>query len=159
MKRKASASPSLPKRREAPDGSPPGSLSVGRVEATFVKAFHGPLPPPETLAGYEQACPGAAERILRMAENQAGHRQEQETVHQDLARLIVAAEVSSERRGQWLAFSLAVLISGGGVYLLSIGKEVTGFVALMTPLAAMAGVFIYAKKRRSRLADEVTGED
>lgn len=33
--------------------------------------FHsGPLPSPETLAGYESICPGAAERILQMAEKE-----------------------------------------------------------------------------------------
>jgi uncharacterized membrane protein len=36
--------------------------------------FEGPIPPPAVLQGYEQILPGAAERILRMAEQQAAHR-------------------------------------------------------------------------------------
>ena len=40
--------------------------------------FEGPLPPPDLFAKYEQVCPGAADRILRMAEDQSKHRQELE---------------------------------------------------------------------------------
>lgn len=40
--------------------------------------FSGPLPPPEVLAGYNDAFQGAAERIVTMAESQLKHRQEME---------------------------------------------------------------------------------
>ena len=36
-----------------------------------VESFAGPLPPPATLAAYNAIVPGAAERILKMAEAQA----------------------------------------------------------------------------------------
>lgn len=36
--------------------------------------FSGPLPHPEILAKYEDILPGAATRILEMAEEQANHR-------------------------------------------------------------------------------------
>lgn len=37
-------------------------------------AFRGPIPPPNILSGYEKLLPGAADRILSMAENQTRHR-------------------------------------------------------------------------------------
>jgi len=37
--------------------------------------FQGPLPPPALLKQYEENFPGAAERIFKMAEKQAEHRQ------------------------------------------------------------------------------------
>lgn len=40
--------------------------------------FSGPIPPPQTMAGYETALPGSADRILKMAEEQSAHRQEME---------------------------------------------------------------------------------
>jgi uncharacterized membrane protein len=51
-----------------------------RAEAIFqaaveISRFSGPLPHPEDLAKYEQVLPGAADRIIRMAEQQAAHRQ------------------------------------------------------------------------------------
>ncbi|MBI1739603.1 MAG: DUF2335 domain-containing protein [Acidobacteriales bacterium] len=43
--------------------------------AVEVSRFSGPLPHPEDLAKYEQVLPGSADRIIRMAERQAEHRQ------------------------------------------------------------------------------------
>ena len=38
--------------------------------------FHsGPLPDPDTLGRYDMVIPGAADRIIKIAENQAIHRQ------------------------------------------------------------------------------------
>ncbi|MDE0103545.1 MAG: DUF2335 domain-containing protein [Bryobacterales bacterium] len=35
----------------------------------------GPLPPPKTIEGYEAIVPGAAGRIISMADKQLAHRQ------------------------------------------------------------------------------------
>lgn len=40
--------------------------------------FSGPMPPPNILSGYEKILPGAADRILSMAEMQSKHRQSME---------------------------------------------------------------------------------
>jgi uncharacterized membrane protein len=40
--------------------------------------FSGPIPPPNIISGYEKILPGAADRILAMAEKQSEHRQEME---------------------------------------------------------------------------------
>jgi uncharacterized membrane protein len=44
------------------------------VSVVFQRHFSGPLPPPEILAQYNEIVPGAAERILKMAEEQSAHR-------------------------------------------------------------------------------------
>jgi len=44
-----------------------------RQEQTTV-AYSGPIPHPNDLARYEEILPGAAERIMKMAELQAEHR-------------------------------------------------------------------------------------
>jgi uncharacterized membrane protein len=38
------------------------------------RVFQGPVPPPEYFRGYEEVLPGAADRILRMAEREQEHR-------------------------------------------------------------------------------------
>ena len=38
------------------------------------REWSGPLPPPDVMARYNDIVPGAAERILGMAENQTSHR-------------------------------------------------------------------------------------
>ncbi len=52
---------------------PPGSMVV---EQTIMQAnmWQGPLPPPEHLERFNSVVPGAAERILAMAEKQQNHR-------------------------------------------------------------------------------------
>lgn len=42
------------------------------MESTFA----GPLPPPGLLIGYKDVCPGAAQRIIGMAESQGTHRRQ-----------------------------------------------------------------------------------
>ena len=44
------------------------------VEA-HLEAHSGPLPDPSSLQKYNDVLPGAAERIIHMAEQQQGHRQ------------------------------------------------------------------------------------
>lgn len=51
------------------------SEQVKRVIAEVISEFSGPIPPPNIIAGYEEVVPGAADRIIQMAEKQAAHRQ------------------------------------------------------------------------------------
>jgi hypothetical protein len=48
---------------------PAGHLTVNRTEY----GFSGPIPAPELLAKYNSALPGAADRIISMAEGEASH--------------------------------------------------------------------------------------
>ena len=43
---------------------------VRQVVSEVVRSeFSGPIPPPSIIKGYEEVLPGAAERIISMAEN------------------------------------------------------------------------------------------
>jgi hypothetical protein len=46
----------------------PNKQEVTRVIHEVVASFQGPLPPPAILRGYDDFIPGAAERIIAMAE-------------------------------------------------------------------------------------------
>lgn len=49
------------------------------IITTFVRKHHsGPLPAPDDFEHYDRVVPGAAERILAMAETQQAHRHKQE---------------------------------------------------------------------------------
>ena len=53
---------------------------VKQVVAEVIRSeFSGPIPPPSIIRGYEEILPGAADRIMRMAENQSAHRQNMES--------------------------------------------------------------------------------
>ena len=70
---------SSPTPGEESDQSRPVELVAAQIVTSEQAVFRGPVPPPEVLAGYEATLPGAADRILAMAERQSRHRQELET--------------------------------------------------------------------------------
>lgn len=80
----------------------------------------------------EATLPGAAERILAMAEREQKNRHVREA------------------RGQWMAFLLALLGLVGGVALVYLDKSLEGLAAMVVSIAiAIAiGVFIASKRPR-----------
>ena len=60
-------------------------------------ALSGPLPPPEVLAQYEVALPGAAERIFKMMERQEEHRQTLERAESEADRALKREESEADR--------------------------------------------------------------
>ena len=61
------------KDRPFQQNNPPASAGP-RIVGLATQGFSGPIPHPEILKGYETICPGAAERIIKMAELEQGHR-------------------------------------------------------------------------------------
>lgn len=116
---------------------PPQQLEA-KVRSFRSEAFSGPIPPPEILLGYEQACPGAANRIIRMAENQSGHRQKLETK-------VVSSNISNEKTGMYYAYILTFLFMVIGAGLLYFDKPTAGYFALFGPSVLHAGNYIYRK--------------
>lgn len=140
----------MAKRR--PDRTrPPGEVArredVERLQSQIVEirsqTFSGPLPPPQALLDYERACPGAAERILAMAEKQAEHRRAMETRNQ-------VQGGRREQLGMALGFVVAMTAILGGIYLIANGAQVEGLTSIVTALAGLVGVFVYARRKKAR---------
>lgn len=64
-------------------------------------SFSGPIPPPEIIRGYDEVVPGAAERIISMAERQSEHRQKMEEI-------MIRAESRDGLLGICFAFALGL---------------------------------------------------
>ena len=111
-------------------------------ETTF--AWQGPLPPPRALQAYDEVIPGAADRILKMAENQAAHRIQME-------RIAIQSEVRSSVWGLTAGFLLSAAVIGGGIYLIATGHDWAGSMLIGFDLATLAGIFVYGT--RSRIAE------
>ena len=107
-----------------------GSLVVQELYQEF---HQGPLPPPRQLGQYDQVLPGAAERIMTMAENEQTHR------HMNESRLI-GGEIRLKFTGQIAAFAALILMillvgfmvwSGNPIQAASLGAVmITGVVGL-----------------------------
>ena len=86
-----------------------------QLAINYSESHQGPLPDPNTLAKYEQACPGAADRIITRFEKEADHRHAFENQMIQFG----AADAERDRReamlGQVFAFviGMTAIIVGG----------------------------------------------
>lgn len=124
--------------------SPPGSriMTMQREEH-----FSGPIPPPAILKGYESICPGAAHRIIRMAEKQELHRHTQENN-------VISSKISNEKRGMNYAFVLTLVLVTVGAMLVALDKDIPGYLALFGPSLFHAGNYVYFKSTDKKRLEE-----
>lgn len=115
-----------------------------------VRTSHkGPLPSPQTLAGYEQILPGCADRIVSMAEGEQAHRHAMD-------RKAVDTWASLARVGQIFAFIIAVVAIACGAVLVGMDKPLEGFVLIFVPIAGLVTVFV--KSQRSPREQDGEGD-
>lgn len=120
-----------------------GPEAAEAVKAVVVEAikseFSGPIPPPSIIKDYEEILPGAADRIISMAERQATHRQEME-------RRMIEAEARDSFLGILFAFFL-----GGGCIIAAIimvslvpqnGGAIAGALLGVTGVGSITSSFI-----------------
>ncbi len=92
----------------------------------------GPLPPASEFGKYEQILPGAAERILAMAEKEQQHRHALTEKHTHVAIEARAEESQHVRRGQvfGLIVSLTAIVAGAATSIIaSVQGSVAGAIA------------------------------
>jgi uncharacterized membrane protein len=118
------------------------ALQRSQLETEF-SAFQGPLPPPAVLAEYDRALPGAADRIIGMAERQSAHRQELEAT-------VVRGNVRAETRGQVFAFILGMTAIVGGIGLIAVDRSAEGLGAIIVAFTGLAAVFIYGRYQQNK---------
>jgi uncharacterized membrane protein len=99
-------------------------------------SYSGPLPPSAEFDRYNTTLPGAAERILALAEKEAEHRHGAED-------LLVQEEVRASRTGQKFAFVLGIgslAVVAVSLFLNSpFGAIAPGIIALTSLATALAG--------------------
>ena len=126
------------------------SVSVG------VSKFSGPLPPPESLEGYERVLPGSADRILAMAEEQASHR-----ISMEAAAL--QHEMAQSNRGLWAGLTVAVVGIAAGSYVSYLGNTGFGIGVIGMTIGSIATTYltgIYTRrKERERRVRMLSGQD
>lgn len=91
--------------------------AVATINQKVVAAqFQGPIPPPQILAGYENLLPGAADRIISMAEKETYHRQMMEKKALDSEINGLKHEASDTRRGQYCGLLIGITAILSGTY-------------------------------------------
>jgi len=109
-------------------------------------SYSGPLPPPAALEKYEKIQPGAADRIISMAEKEQSSR-------------IAAQTEGSKRgfcllsRGQIFAFITALLAICAGIMAIYKGLQWCGIAFALLP-ALLVGFFLFRKEISKRSPSE-----
>lgn len=99
----------------------------------------GPLPTPKILEGYERILPGAADRILKMAETAQSHKHTLGKDQQDKISSLLHS-------GQFFAFIIAILAIGFSFILLLYDKQIAGFITLFFTIATFLSVYFHKLK-------------
>ena len=101
--------------------------------------YSGPIPPPEALARYEEIQPGAADRILKMAEKQQEHRMVLETK-------AIGGQVDQSKRGQLFGFILVfVCIAVAVFFAVYFGMTAFAVTFLCVTMVSVVGLFVTGK--------------
>jgi uncharacterized membrane protein len=111
--------------------------------------FSGPIPHPNILAKYDQIVPGAAERIIKMAENQALHRM-------SLEKTVIGSDVKKSERGQIFGLIVALFGLVVGLILGLFDRQIAASVVVGADLASLASVFIYGRWQKKRERKEAS---
>ena len=107
---------------------------IRTVAHTEVHQFSGPIPNQESLAKYDQIVPGSAQTIINMAVKEQEHRHQME--RNSLNKSSRLAMVSTI-----LGFSCVLLLIGLVVYSIIAGAYGTALAAVISAIAAVAGIF------------------
>lgn len=110
---------------------------VERAVAKVIQSeFSGPIPPPSIIKGYEEIMPGAAERIIAMAENQAKHRQ-------DMEKIMVNAEARDSLLGVVFAFILGVgCLVASAIIVICVPEKTGAISSAMVGITGIASIIV-----------------
>lgn len=114
--------------------------------------FSGPLPPPQALQGYEDTLPGAAERILHMAEKEQTHRHEFDS---ELTRSVTR----QQERGQILAFILGAGALGLAAFMVHSGHPGYAITTTIAAIGTLAGALVYRRRTKSPSEEAAEASD
>jgi len=102
----------LPTEPQPDDFQPEDQYTITQTE----QRFYGPIPHPSTLEGYERIVPGAADRILSMAEADTRH------IHaMELKAIAIKGREINKGQNFGLVIGLAGL--GASIYALNVGAH------------------------------------
>jgi uncharacterized membrane protein len=131
-----------------PDDRSSGSVSIETaIQVLREQQFTGPLPHPEILRGYEDVVPGAAERLLTMAERNSQHRR-------DMERIVVEGGSRRAWAGLVLGFIIAVLFLIVSAALIINGYEVAGTILGTVDVVGLVTVFVVGRVEQRQEREE-----
>lgn len=88
---------------------------TAQIVSLVAEKFSGPIAHPVHLQMYEEIVPGAADRIIRMAEGSLSHSQQME-------ERALAADIEDTKAGRWFGFVALICLIGAALFCAWIGQ-------------------------------------
>lgn len=121
----------------------------GEEQRILSASFSGPVPLPSILAQYEEICPGSADRMIGMAEEEGHHRRRIDAKLADANIEAMRRQFSEARWGQILAFLVSVTFLGVGAYLTVSGQPWVGGILGSMGISTIVASFIRGRSQPS----------
>lgn len=110
--------------------------SVAQIQKTT--SFSGPIPPPTILEEYNRIVPGAADRILKMAEAESQFAK-------DITFAAIRTEADEVKRGQILGFCIGLAALATAALALHLGHPTAAGVIGGTTVVGLVSVFVVGR--------------
>lgn len=134
-----------PTARKSDNIAPRHQPGVTTIEE---QQYLGPIPPPEILNGFEQIVPGAAERILAMAEENGKHQREME-------KKALAVAFRTVLIGQIFGLVIGVLAFVTCIIALYLGSENTAMTIGGVTVTGLVAVFVTGRLRKPKNSNSI----
>ena len=128
--------------------------------ASLTVSYSGPLPTPDILERYDAIVPGAADRIIRMAEQDLEHAIEMQRSAVVLEQSVQAREDQRLRHdqayrmiGQLLGFLACLALVGASITFAWLGHPTHAALFGGGTVVAIASAFIYGKRHAAPLPE------
>lgn len=125
---------------------------------TFEEEYFGIIPSSKEMERYENICPGSADRILKMAEEELQHKRLLETKEQDsiiqYREKALEADISIFKLGQLFGFLLLFVSWAGGFYLVIHNRKVEGYITVVSTILFYFAAVIYRNKVEKKGKEE-----
>jgi uncharacterized membrane protein len=127
----------------SPQATKNPATSVQAVQSFQIEQYQGFLPHPRILVEFDNIVPGSAERIIKMVEDQAKHRQ-------GLEQSVINSDIRDGRTGLIFGFIVSLVAILAGAYCISQGHAVAGTIIGGGAVPSLTGVFVYGSKQRRK---------
>ena len=120
--------------------------------------FSGPMPHPQLLKGYEDVCPGAADRMFRAVEAEAEHRRHMEKSVMEAQVRFHDKQFLEARMGQICALIISLAGIMAGTYTAINGHEWAGSAIGVGGIGGIVATFIAGRSRPSKTEDKTANQ-
>lgn len=122
------------------------------MERKHIEMFRGPLPPPAMLKEYENIVPGSGKKIIDSG-------LEESTFRREFSNKSLEALVSQEKRRDFMAFIIGLVVIICGALLMNNNHYVIGSIFAGSTAISLVGLFLGQTNKNSKLQKIKSNEE